>query len=118
MKILVQFARNADEEYRDAPLAYRVPRTDTGRRVMVFLASDAFLNQALFAPQDVPAERVETLRKAFDAMWQDEAVREEAAQQRIAVDPVPGSSLQDFAAQLHGAPQDVLWIVKGVIEAK
>lgn len=118
LKVLVQFARNPDEAFPNVPLAYRVPRTDTGKRVMVFLASDSFLSQALMAPQDVPADRLEILRRAFDAMWSDETVREEAAGQRIAVDPVSGSALQDFVAQLHGAPQDVLWIVKGVLEAK
>jgi len=118
LRVLVQFARNPDEAFPNVPLAYRVPRTDTGKRVMVFLASDAFLNQALMAPQDVPAERIEVLRRAFDAMWSDETVREEAAVQRIAVDPVSGSALQEFVAQLHGAPQDVLWIVKGVLDAK
>ena len=118
VRVLVQFARNPDEAYSNVPLAYRVPRTDTGKRVMVFLASDSFLTQALMGPQDIPADRIEILRRAFDVMWNDEVVREEAARERIVVNPVSGSALQEFVAQLHGAPQDVTWIVKSVLEAK
>lgn len=118
LRVLVQFARNPDERHPNVPLAHRIPRTDTGRRVMVFLASDSFLTQALMAPQDVPPERIDILRRAFDAMWEDEGVREEAARERISVNPVAGRALQDFVAQLHGAPQDVLWIVRGVLNAR
>ncbi len=118
IRVLVQFARNPDERHPNVPLAHRIPRTDTGRRVMVFLASDSFMSQALMAPQDVPAERIELLRKAFDAMWEDEGVREEAMRERIAVNPVKGRELQEFVAQLHGAPQDITWIVKSVVDAK
>lgn len=118
IRVLVQFALNPDESFPEVPLAHKVPRTDTGKRVMVFLASDSFLAQAMMAPQDVPAERIEILRKAFEAMWTDEIVREEAYKQRIAVDPIGGATLQKFVTQLQGAPQDVLWIVKTVIEAR
>ncbi len=118
IKVLVQFARNPDEKLPGVPLAHLVPRTDTGKRVMVFLASDSFLGQAMMAPQDVPQDSIEILRRAFTAMWDDEGVREEAGKERITVNPVPGTQLQDFVAQLNGAPQDVLWIVKSVIEAK
>ena len=118
VRVIVQFARNPDERHPNVPLAHRIPRTDTGRRVMVFLASDSFMSQALMAPQDVPADRIEILRRAFDEMWEDEGVREEAARERIAVNPVKGRELQDFVAQLHGAPQDITWIVKTVVDAK
>ena len=118
LKLLVQFARRADERFPDVPLAQRVPRTDTGRRAMAFLASDSFLNQALVAPPEVPAGQLDILRKAFENMWNDEAVREEAVSRRIAVDPVPGTDLQSTVAQLHGAPEDVRWIVKSVLDAK
>ncbi len=118
IRVLVQFARNADDKFPRVPLAHLVPRTDTGKRVMVFLASDSFLGQAMMAPQDVPPESIEILRRAFTAMWDDEVVREEAVKERITVNPVTGAQLQDFVAQLNGAPQDVLWIVKSVIDAK
>ncbi len=47
-----------------------------------------------FLPPDVPADRVEALRRAFDATMKDEAFVAEAAKIGFAVDPLTGEQVQ------------------------
>ena len=51
------------------------------RRAIEFLAADSVLAWPLVAPPDMPAERVDELRTAFDAMMKDPQLLAEAATQ-------------------------------------
>ena len=66
------------------------------------------------APPDLPAERVAELRSAFDAMMKDPELLADAAKQNLEVDPVSGTSMQEFIGRLYKTPPDVLDLVRKI----
>ena len=66
----------------------------------------------MFAPPGVPAERVQELRKAFEAMLNDPLFLADAAKQNMDVDLVPGTELQRLVGELYATPPEVIEIVK------
>jgi tripartite-type tricarboxylate transporter receptor subunit TctC len=61
-----------------------------------------------FAPPGVPEERVQILRRAFDAALKDPALIEEAAKQRMDLMPMTGAEMQALISKLYRLPQPVL----------
>ena len=57
----------------------------------LFLAREA-LGRPFVAPPGIPADRIETLRKAFDATTQDPAFMEEAEKLQLTVEPISGGA--------------------------
>jgi tripartite-type tricarboxylate transporter receptor subunit TctC len=66
----------------------------------------------LLAPPGTPAERVQELRRAFEAMLKDPELLADAAKQNLDVDLVPGDVLKKLVDDLYATPDDVIQIVK------
>ena len=88
------------------------------RQAIELLASDAVLAWPLPAPPDVPAERVEELRRVFVAMTEDRDFLTDAAQQQMDVDPVPGATLQALVDRLSATPAETIALVERAITAQ
>ena len=79
---------------------------------MEFLTSDATLAWTLLAPPGVTDDRISILRHAFDAMMKDPKALEEAAREKLEIDPVPGAELQALVATLAATPPATLDAIK------
>ena len=71
LNILVQWGLEknpgiAQYQGRDVPLAMELARNDADRKVLALINSSTGMGRPLFAPPDVPAARVEALRRAYD----------------------------------------------------
>ena len=69
-----------------------------------------------FVPPDVPAERVQALRRAFDATMKDPAFVADAAKLQLQVDPMTGEEVQTLVAQLAETPPAVVARVRAALE--
>ena len=94
------------------PLAGEFARNERDRKAIEFLESDAAFAWPMFAPPGVPTERVQELRKAFEAMLKDPQFLADAAKQNMDIDLVPGAELQKLVNELYTTTPDVLEIVK------
>jgi tripartite-type tricarboxylate transporter receptor subunit TctC len=112
--LLAQFTRDLPK----VPVARDMMPTETGRRVMDFLAADAVLAWPLVAPPGLPPERTNELRLGFLAAMKDPELKAEAAKLKLEVAPVAGTEMQDLVAQLYQAPPDVIELVKKINSAK
>jgi tripartite-type tricarboxylate transporter receptor subunit TctC len=56
----------------------------------------------------VPAERVDVLRRAFDATMKDPAFLAEAEKLKLDVDPMGGSEVEAAIRQILATPADVI----------
>jgi tripartite-type tricarboxylate transporter receptor subunit TctC len=70
-----------------------------------------------FLPPDVPAERVEALRRAFDAAMKDKVFLEEAAKLQLEVSPMTGETVQALVGELARTPPAVAARVRAALEA-
>jgi tripartite-type tricarboxylate transporter receptor subunit TctC len=92
-------------------------RTDADRQALRLVLARQSYGRPYFLPPEVPAARVEALRRAFDATMRDPAFRSEAARMEIDVDPMTGEDVQALIAQVHRTtPAEVAERVRGILE--
>jgi tripartite-type tricarboxylate transporter receptor subunit TctC len=95
-------------EWLGAPSIFEFAKTDEQRQVLTFFAGNTRLGRPLMAPPDVPAERVEVLRRAFDATMKDDAFLKEAENMGFEVAAQTGEKIAALvAAAVATAPEIV-----------
>ena len=117
LKVLAQFTLGKPD-LPDIPLAAALPKSPEGRQAIELLSLDSVLAWPLMAPPGLPAERVNELRAAFDAMMADPELRSAAAQQNLDVDPVQGGEMQSLIARPYDAPASVVDLVRRINAAQ
>ena len=94
------------------PTVFDYVKTPEQRRVFEFFASNQELGRPLMAPPDVPAERVELLRRAFDATLADPAFLADARGLGFDVTPKTGEAVSALVAAAVATPKDVRDLVE------
>src|SRR6185369_14070515 len=94
IKILVQYNAEPYPELPGVPLVMSLAKNDTDRQAMRLLFARTEYARPYFVPPGVPPERVEALRRAFDATMKDPAYRAEAAKLQLEVLPMTGEAVQ------------------------
>ena len=61
-----------------APSIYQFVKTDEQRKILEYFSSSIEYGRPLLLPPEVPADRVQLIRRAFDATMKDPAFLEEA----------------------------------------
>ena len=65
----------------------------------------------------MPAERVEALRRAFDATMKDPAFLAEAEKLQIEISPMTGEAVQTLVGELAKTPPAIVARVKAALDA-
>jgi tripartite-type tricarboxylate transporter receptor subunit TctC len=69
-----------------------------------------------FLPPNVPAERLDALRRAFDSTMKDPGYLAEADRLKIEVDPLTGEQVADLVEQVSRTPADTVARVRAAME--
>ncbi len=77
--VLVQVALKRDPELADVPTLIDLVNNERDKTFMAFLSAETAVARALVAPPDVPADRLNALRRAFDKTVRDPQFLAEAA---------------------------------------
>jgi len=117
IKLLVQYNAEPHPELAGVPLVMSLARTDVERSAMRLLFARTEYARPFFLPPDVPVERVEALRRAFDATMKDKAFLAEAAKLQLEVSPMTGEAVQALVGDLARTPPAVAARVRGALEA-
>jgi ABC-type phosphate/phosphonate transport system substrate-binding protein len=104
--ILVQAGPKA-KDLPDVPSVEDLVKTDDERHLVNLIVSGTRLGRPLATTPGVPAERVQALRAAFDAVMKDPAFLKEAEAANIEVDPVRGEDMQRVVEQVLATPKHV-----------
>lgn len=67
------------------------------------------------APADLPADRKEALRKAFDATMADPEFLAEATQRGLEVNPVSDAAIDKLVGELYETAPDIIAEVRAAI---
>lgn len=108
LNILVQIGLTRDKELPDVPLLLELASNDLDRQVMAFISAETAISRALVAPPDVPADRIEALRRAFDAAMRDPELLADAARSKIDIQPTNGEASQRIADGIANAQPQVI----------
>jgi tripartite-type tricarboxylate transporter receptor subunit TctC len=116
--ILVQFALKRDPELADIPTAIELTKKEEDKAVMTFLSADIPISRAYVTTPGVPAERVNALRRAFDATMKDPEFVAEAKKLNMDMRPSTGEEAQRYSDLIANTPAPILKRAKAIVDGK
>jgi tripartite-type tricarboxylate transporter receptor subunit TctC len=117
IKFLVQYNFQPHPEFAGVPMALDLARTEAERQAMRLAFSRLEYARPYFLPPGVPPERVQALRRAFDATMKDPAFLADAAKVQLELSPMPGEEMQALVGELAGTPAAVVERVRKALLA-
>jgi len=99
------------------PTVFEFAKTVEQRKILEFHASSLETGRPMLTPPGVPADRVNALRRAFDATMKDRAFLDEAAKLALEVSPMTGEAVQTLVGELARTPPSVAARVRTALEA-
>jgi tripartite-type tricarboxylate transporter receptor subunit TctC len=108
LNILVQVGLTRHPELPDVPTLVELAGSDIDREVMRFISAETAIARALVAPPEVPADRIEALRRAFDAAIKDPELIADAAKSQMDLSPMRGEDAQKIADGIVNATPAVI----------
>src|SRR5262245_33250791 len=110
--ILVQFGLNRHPELPDVPTVVELARNDEERAVLRAVMNATEVGTAFFTTPGTPPDRVEALRRAFDATMMDPEFLADAEKTTLTVNPMKGEELQKLVAEVSDLSPEVLQKVR------
>jgi tripartite-type tricarboxylate transporter receptor subunit TctC len=107
INILVQIGLTKAADLPDVPLLIDLAKNEDDRAVLRLISAPATIGRPLFGPPEMPAARLAILRKGFDAMVKDKAFLDEAARERLDINPVSGEDLAKIVADIVATPKPI-----------
>jgi tripartite-type tricarboxylate transporter receptor subunit TctC len=109
LNVLIQTGLRKEPELPSVPLFLDLVKGDAGREPTAkFMSYAVAIARPFAAPPGVPPDRVETLRRAFDATMKDADFLAEAGRLNAEIDPLTGEQVQDIVAQVLSTPKDTI----------
>jgi tripartite-type tricarboxylate transporter receptor subunit TctC len=83
-------------------------RNEEERQAIKLLYAGQGLGRPFIAPPDLPAGRLDMLRKAFDETMKDPEFQAEAKRLRLDLDPRSGAELETLVKEIYAAPKEII----------
>jgi tripartite-type tricarboxylate transporter receptor subunit TctC len=118
VKVIAQWGfRNHPELSPDIPNMLDLAKTEADKQAMRLVLSRLEYGRPFFAPPEIPADRAEALRHAFDLTMKDPAFLAEAAKLQLEIEPVSGQEVAALVAQVAATPPNVVARVRAALSA-
>jgi tripartite-type tricarboxylate transporter receptor subunit TctC len=91
----------------NVPTVFEYAKTDEQRSILAFHASSLETGRPWLAPPNVPPDRVQALRRAYDATMTDPAFLDEAKLRKLEVDPRTGEHVEGVLRSIAALPDEL-----------
>jgi tripartite-type tricarboxylate transporter receptor subunit TctC len=108
INVPVQAAMQKDPQLPNVPLVFELAKNEEQTQILKLLIATQVLARPFAAPPEVPIDRTQILRKAFDDTMSDPDFRAEADKLSIDVNPISGPSIQALVEEIYTTPKEVL----------
>src|SRR5438105_7917905 len=116
LNVLIQTGLRKDRDLPQVPMFLDLVQGDPAREpIAMFMSRAVAIARPVAAPPGVPAERVEILRRAFDATMTDPIFRAEAGRLNAEIDPLTGEQVQDIVTQVLATPRPVMSPIRSML---
>ena len=115
---ILQVGMEKDPELPDVPLMRDLAKNPQDQEVLDFMSKAVSVGRPVATTPNVPADRVATLRKAFDETLKDPDFIADAKSERAEIRAMSGVELTEVVANLINSPQALRDRVKDAIEPK
>lgn len=112
VRILVQVGLERRPDLPDVPLITDLASTEDDRKVLSAISSSDVIGRSLLAPPGLPKERLEALRRGFDAMFKNPEAIELAKKMKLDLNPLPGERLTAVIEQSAELSPDLVEKIK------
>jgi tripartite-type tricarboxylate transporter receptor subunit TctC len=113
INLLVQSEPKAKD--LDVPSVQELARNEDDRKVIQLIIAGDALGKPMATAPNVPPERVQALRDAFDATLKDPEFIKAATAARIEINPISGVALQDTVGKVLATPKHLAERAKAII---
>jgi tripartite-type tricarboxylate transporter receptor subunit TctC len=107
-KLLVQLAVRPDPTFRDVPMIMDYAHDERQRQILRLAFTAQLWGRPYVAPPDLPPERAQALRGAFQATMRDPAFLAEATKMSFDIGPLSGEEMAGLIAGLYALPADII----------
>jgi tripartite-type tricarboxylate transporter receptor subunit TctC len=114
INILVQYGLQRHTELPDIPTAVELGRTNEEVLALRFFANASDVGRFILSTPDTPAERIQALRRAFDAMVKDPEFIADLDAQKLDLGPLSGEELQKLIEEVANVSPSILEKVRGL----
>jgi len=118
INLLVQLGLQKSPELPDVPLITDFARSDDERRILKLVFSRQEFAWPFAAPPDIPSDRLQALRSAFDATLKDPEFLEDAKRTALDVNPVSAAEIEKLIDDLYASPDDLIAKVRRLTTAQ
>src|SRR4051794_37662519 len=108
INVLLQAALTPDPRIKNAPLVLDSVHSADERKALELFFARAAIGRPFVAPPDVPADRIATLRQAFEAMLRDPGFLDDAKKQNLNVVPITGPQMTDIVLNAYKTPPQIV----------
>jgi tripartite-type tricarboxylate transporter receptor subunit TctC len=102
--VLVQLALRKHPDLPNVPLIMDLAKTDEQKQILKLIFARQTMGRPYLAPPGIPADRAETLRKAFMDTMNDKDFLADAEKAKLEITPVDGADLQKLVAEVYATP--------------
>ena len=106
--VLYQQGLRKHPDIPEVPLVTDLAENDTQRQVLALQFTAFELGRPYFVHEGVPADRVQALRRAFDATMKDKDLLADAEKQGLEANPATGEEMQEMLKKVYATPKDVI----------
>ena len=114
---IVHFNFERHPDLPNVPTIFDATKTDADRQAMGLMVGRLEYGRPFFLPPGVPADRVQLMRRAFDATMKDPAYLADAARAQIDVDAITGERVADLVDKAMATPADVVERVRQALNS-
>ncbi|HMA73839.1 MAG TPA: tripartite tricarboxylate transporter substrate-binding protein [Xanthobacteraceae bacterium] len=115
IRITLQIALAKHEDLPDVPLVTELVSDLRQVAALKLIVSRQSIARPFAAPPEVPVERVETLRQAFDSTMRDPDFLAEMRSQSLEVHPVGGTEVQKLMRDVYASPPEVMKLARDIL---
>jgi tripartite-type tricarboxylate transporter receptor subunit TctC len=115
--LILQTGMQVDKDQPNVPLLRNLARSPNDKLAFDFISRTMALARPVATNDNVPLERVEALRRAFDATMKDADFLAEARQQDLDISPWTGEELQKTVVEIVNAQGAVLEQIRKAIQS-
>src|SRR4029079_8193136 len=100
INLIVQFGLSKHPDLKDVPLSIDLGRTPEEVQILRVVANATEVGKMALTTPGVPADRVQALRRAFDAMLKDPDYVAEMSKQQLEINPMSGEEIQNLVEEV------------------
>lgn len=115
ISVIISIALDRIPDLPDVPTVMELAKSDEQKQMLRVILAPNFAGRPLFAPPEIPTDRRDALRQAFDAVVKDPALIEDAKKQRLELAPASGKDVEALVKSVYATPPAMVEKVKQVV---